>query len=393
MSRGTHAELIERNQVYRKLYQHQFQDTGVVEEQLPRRGELLEEQSTLHQSWPTRFAETVWYEGSRWIWALRPLSWLYRTGVFLRRAWRRWLNPPPALPAPVAVVGNLSVGGTGKTPLVVWLALRLRSLGISVGVVCRGYWGDSPTWPREVDAATNPAEVGEEAVLIAAQTGCPVFAGPDRAAAAQALCERHAVAIILSDDGLQHLGLSRQLEILVVDGKRRYGNGLCLPAGPLREPRGRARSVDWVLVHGGEPRQGEHRFDLEVRHLRSLLDGGTRPLSDLAGQTVHAVCGIGNPARFLESLASAGIDAIPHIYEDHYVFRAGQLDFADGHAVVMTPKDAVKCERFARERWYSLEVDVALDAEAAEQIIGSVQQVIEQNRSASAPALDAEART
>lgn len=394
VEQGTHEELIQRNQVYRKLYQHQFQDTGDIEERPPRRGELLEEESTRHQSWVTRFAETVWYEDSRWVWALRPLSWLYRTGVFLRRIWRRWLNRPPALPVPVAVIGNLSVGGTGKTPLVVWLALRLQSLGVSVGIVCRGYRGDSPTWPREVDAATSPDEVGEEAVLISAQTGCPVFAGPDRVAAVQALCGRHTVSIILSDDGLQHLGLSREIEILVVDGKRRHGNGLCLPAGPLREPLGRARLADWILVHGGDPEEGEHRFDLQVKHLRSLLDGSTTPLSSFAGQTVHAVCGIGNPHRFLESLASAGIDAIPHIYEDHHTFRAGQLDFADGHAVVMTPKDAVKCERFARERWYSLEVDVALEPAVAEEIIGSAQRAVEENRKARAlDSLDAEAST
>ncbi len=394
VEQGTHEELIQGNQVYKKLYQHQFQDLGDVEAHPLRRGKLLEEQSTRHQSRVTRFAESVWYKGNRWVWALRPLSWLYRTGVFLRRIGRRWLYRPAALPVPVAVIGNLSVGGTGKTPLVVWLALRLRDLGISVGVVCRGYRGASPTWPREVEATTSPDEVGEEAVLIAAQTGCPVFAGANRAAAAQALREQHTIDIILSDDGLQHLALPRQIEILVVDGKRRYGNNLCLPAGPLREPLSRARSVDWVLVHGGDPEPGEHRFDLQVKHLRSLLDGSTIPLSALAGQTVHAVCGIGNPQRFLESLASAGVDAIPHIYEDHYAFQAGQLDFADGRAVVMTPKDAIKCERFACERWYSVEVDVALEPGVAGELVGGVQRIIEENRKTQAlDSLGAEAET
>ena len=394
VEQGAHAELIQRNQAYRKLYQHQFQDVGDIEEPPPRRGELLEEERTLHQTWLTRFAESVWYENSRWIWALRPLSWLYRTGVFLRRIWRSWLNRPPALPVPVAVIGNLSVGGTGKTPVVVWLALQLRDLGVSVGVVCRGYRGSSPTWPREVTATTSPEEVGEEAVLIATQTGCPVFAGPDRAAAARALCDRHTVSIILSDDGLQHLGLARQMEILVVDGKRRYGNGLCLPAGPLREPLGRVRSADWVLVHGGEAQPEEYRFDLRVRHLRALLDGNTMPLSHLSGQTVHAVCGVGNPDRFLESLADAGVNAIPHIYEDHHPFRAEELGFGDGLAVVMTPKDAIKCERFARERWYSLEVDVALDSGVGDEIVGSAQRAVEDNRKARVlESLDSESAT
>ncbi len=383
VEQGTHADLIQRNQVYRKLYQHQFQDTGEVRKPRPRRGSLLEEERTSHQTWPTRLAESIWYEDNRWGWVLRPLGWLYRTGVFLRRNWYRWLVRPAALPEPVIVVGNLSVGGTGKTPVVIWLASRLRDAGISAGIVCRGYQGDSQAWPREVTAATSPDEVGEEAILIAAQTGRPVFAGPDRVAAARAMRERHSIDIILSDDGLQHLRLARQIEILVVDGKRRYGNGLCLPAGPLREPIGRVRSVDWALTHGGEPGPGEIRFDLKVRHLRALLDGSATPLSDLAGRTVHAVCAVGNPDRFLESLAEAGIDAIPHVYEDHHPFRAGELDFADELAVVMTPKDAVKCERFARERWYSLEVDVELDPEVGEKIVAGARRAVESAREAS----------
>ena len=377
VEQGTHDSLIKKNQLYKKLYQHQFQDVKEIKEQPFRRGVLLEEESTRHQTWTTRFAEAVWYGDSGWAWALRPLSWLYRAGMLLRRVWCRWLYRSLSLPVPVVVVGNLSVGGTGKTPLVIWLALQLRNLGISVGIVCRGYRGDSSVWPREVVATTNPDEVGEEAVLIAAQTGCPVFAGPGRAAAALALCDRHAVSIILSDDGLQHLGLPRQVEILVVDGKRRYGNGLCLPAGPLREPLSRTRSADWVLVHGGETQQGEHRFDLQVRHLRALLDGTTMPLPSFAGQTVHAVCGVGNPHRFLESLAAAGVNAIPHIYEDHHFYQASHLEFGDGRAVVMTPKDAVKCERFARERWYSLEVGVALSPEVAKEIVANAQRVID----------------
>ena len=187
---GTHSELMQKDQAYKKLYQHQFQVPAEVEKPLPTRGVLLEEESTLHQAWATRFAESVWYEGSRWVWMLRPLSWLYRSIAFSHRTWRRWLNRPLALPAPVAVVGNLTVGGTGKTPLVIWLALQLHALGTSVGIVCRGYRGGSPAWPCEVTAATSPDDVGEEAILIATQTGCPVFAGPDRAATAQALCER-----------------------------------------------------------------------------------------------------------------------------------------------------------------------------------------------------------
>ena len=378
VEQGTHQELLQKDQCYKKLYQNQFQAQPVAVEEGTRasRGELLVEGRTVHQGWFTRFAESVWYGESPWVWPLMPLGWLYRSALFLRRFWWRRLNRPPLPPAPVVVVGNLSVGGTGKTPLVIWLARQLRASGVSAGIVCRGWQGESASWPREVTPLTNPDEVGEEAVLLSVQTGCPVFAGPDRSEAAKALCAQHAVGVILSDDGLQHLGLARQIEILVVDGKRRYGNGLCLPAGPLREPMSRAKDADLILVHGGQPRKGEHRFDLEVRHLRGLLDGQTLPLDRMAGQTIHAVCGIGNPDRFLESLAAAGVNAIPHIYEDHHAFRIEHLDFGDGRAVIMTPKDAVKCERFARERWYSLEVDVVLSPETSQEIISSVQRAM-----------------
>ncbi len=376
VEQGTHRELLAQQGVYAGLYRREFQVSPAQIEKVetPQRGVLRLEERTLHQSWTTRAAEAVWYRGSRWVWPLLPLSWCYEFAVMMRRLWRRWINPPQALPVPVAVIGNLSVGGTGKTPLVIWLARQLRHHHLAVGIICRGYQGSNSTWPCEVTAHSDPDEVGEEAVLMAVQTECPVFAGPDRVAAAQALCDAHQVDLILSDDGLQHLALPRQLEILVVDGERRYGNGFCLPAGPLREPLGRARYADWVFVHGENPKAGEHRFDLQVLHLRALIDGATQPLSNLAGQEVHAVCGIGNPHRFLESLAAAGINAIPHIFEDHHRFRLEDVDFEDGRAVIMTPKDAVKCARFAHRRWYSLEVEVTMESEVSHKILEHLRQ-------------------
>ncbi len=375
---GTHQELLAHGQTYADLYRHQFQaPPDDVPPAAPRRGMLLEGERTVHQSIFTRYAEFVWYRDGRWLWPLVPLGWLYAAGALLRRGWYRWLWRASPLPVPVAVVGNLSVGGTGKTPLVIWLARQLQTHGVAPGIVCRGYKGVSEAWPREVTPSMDPDEVGEEAVMMAAQTQCPVFAGPQRRAAAQALCAAHAVDIVLADDGLQHLALPRQLEILVVDGARRYGNRRCLPAGPLREPLRYARRADWTLVHGGLPQAGEHRFDLQALHLRTLVDGSTQPLEKLAGQTVHAVCGVGNPRRFLESLSAAGIDVIPHVYEDHYRFRLEDVDFEDGHAVVMTPKDAVKCERFARNRWYSLEVEVVLAREVSEQLVQSLRRTID----------------
>ena len=368
---GAHAALLAAGGAYAALYRRQFRQAPAAAAPRPR-GVLLEEGRTLHQAWSTRLAEAVWYGGAPGAAVLLPLSWLYRAAAALRRfAWRRLLRPrPPA--APVAVVGNLTVGGTGKTPLVVWLAKRLAAHGVAAGVVCRGYRGRSARWPRAVTAATDPREVGEEAVMIALEAGCPVFAGPDRAAAAAALRRAHPVGLILADDGLQHYALARRRELVVIDGRRRWGNGRCLPAGPLREPPARAAAADWRLVHGGAPGPDEGRFDLEARGLAALLDGRELPLERFAGSTVHAVCGIGNPDRFLESLAAAGVSAVPHLYEDHHDFAPEELDFGDGRAVIMTPKDAVKCRRFAREGWYSLEVEVRMDEELARDIVAGL---------------------
>ena len=369
---GAHDALLAADGAYAALHRRQFQQPP-AEAAAPRpRGLLLEEGRTLHQAWSTRLAEAIWYGGAPGAAALLPLSWLYRAAAALRRFGRRRLLPPRPPPAPVAVVGNLTVGGTGKTPLVVWLARRLAAHGVAAGVVCRGYRGSSPRWPRAVTAATDPREVGEEAVMIALEAGCPVFAGPDRAAAAAALCRAHPVRLILADDGLQHYALARRRELVVIDGRRRYGNGHCLPAGPLREPPARAAAADWRLVHGGAPGPDEGRFDLEARGLTALLDGRELPLSQFAGSTVHAVCGIGNPDRFLESLAAAGVSAVPHLYEDHHDFAPEELAFGDGRAVIMTPKDAVKCRRFAREGWYSLEVEVRMDEELAQDIVAGL---------------------
>ena len=378
---GTHAELLERGQLYAELYAHQFDTAARAAPEppsLPVRGVLIAEGRTRHQSWPTRVAERCWYGAHAGTWLLLPLTWMFKLAAFGHRFWYRWVQRPAGLAAAVVVVGNLSVGGTGKTPLVIWLARQLIARGLSVGVVCRGFRGNSEHWPRAVSAHTDPQEVGEEAVLIAAQTGVPVFAGPDRTVAGEVLLDSHTVDVLLSDDGLQHYALARQYEIVVIDGERRFGNGWCLPAGPLRESPARLRQADRLLVHGGAPAdECEGRFDLRVCHLRALVDGEVRPLSDFAERTVHAVCGVGNPKRFLESLAAAGINAIAHVFEDHYFFEPEDLEFGTSYPVIMTPKDAVKCERFAHEQWYSLEVEVILEERLAKDLINDVCRVVE----------------
>ena len=367
---GTHAELLGRGGAYARLYHRELGSRPSAPAPARPRGGLREEERTEHQRWPVRVAESIWYGNDPHAgWWLRPLSWLYTAVVASRRILYRHVLGARTLPVPVAVVGNLTVGGTGKTPLVIWLARVLAERGLRIGIVCRGYRGGSTYWPRQVDADTDWRDVGEEAVLLAQQAQIPVAVGPDRVAAVRLLCREAPLDLVLSDDGLQHYALPRVREILVVDGQRRFGNRRCLPAGPLREPVARAHTADWTLVHGGDAAAGELRFDLRPARLRALLDGHTRELQDLSGMLVHAVCGIGHPQRFLEALVASGMDVVPHVFEDHHEFRPGDFSSCIGQVVVMTAKDAVKCRGFAREQWYALESEVILEGEGAHRLV------------------------
>lgn len=287
--------------------------------------------------------------------ALAPLAWLYAGAMLLRHAaYRAGVLSIARLPVPVVVVGNLALGGTGKTPLVAWLAGYLASRGWRPGIVCRGYGGRAARWPQPVHPDSDPVQVGDEPVLLARRTGCAVAAcGPARVRAARELLARDGCDLLLSDDGLQHLALGRDVEIAVLDGVRRHGNGRCLPAGPLREPACRLSSVDLVVANGSA-RRGEFPMRLVPGPAVNLArPGEQRSLASLAGAPVHAVCGIGHPQRFFDLLAGLGLDVIPHPFPDHHPFEPAQLDFGDAAPVLMTEKDAVKCRRFARpQHWY-----------------------------------------
>jgi tetraacyldisaccharide 4'-kinase len=262
----------------------------------------------------------------------------------------------------VIVVGNLTVGGAGKTPLVIWLCEHLQRAGHRPGVVSRGYGGRPPRLPLSVTAATAPSEAGDEPVLIAARTGCPVVVDPDRPRAARALLAANDVDVIVADDGLQHYALARNLEIVVVDGRRRFGNGFCLPAGPLREPLSRLVTVDLVVVNGAGG-AGEFALRLVGDRLANLADvAHTEPLTAWRGRRVHAVAGIGDPARFFTALTTAGLEVVEHPFPDHHAYRPDDLDFGDGLPVLMTEKDAVKCRTFAAARHWYLPVSAAPDA-------------------------------
>lgn len=296
----------------------------------------------------------LWY-GSRLkvLWLL-PCTGLYLLGITLRRFfYRTGLLTVNVLPVPVIIVGNITVGGTGKTPLIIWLARFLKNAGYQPGIVSRGYGGTARQWPQWVTPDSDPHSSGDEALLIARQTGCPTAVGPSRAAAGRMLLQRAGCDVILSDDGLQHYALHRDIEIVVIDAARRLGNGFCLPAGPLREPARRLQQVDLVISNGG--RAGQHAFVMQVHaeYAINLLTAEQRELHHFARQPCHALAGIGNPGRFFHLLREHDIGCRQHIFPDHYHYHSEDICFADQMPVLMTEKDAVKCHDFATDRhWY-----------------------------------------
>jgi len=318
---------------------------------------------------PMHWLERHWYRKTVLSFSLLPVSWLYCFLVQLRRAlYRSGFLAAVKLPAPVIVVGNITVGGTGKTPLVIWLAGFLRRGGRRPGIVLRGYKGRAGEWPQSVTPSSDPALVGEEAVLLARRGACPVVADPDRARGAQRLIREHGCDVILSDDGLQHLRLGRDIEIAVIDGERRFGNGFCLPAGPLREPISRLSWVD-IRVVNGATRPDDFSMTLaETGLCRVNAPAVQMPVASLAGKTVHAVAGIGHPARFFNHLRRLGIEVIGHAFPDHHWYVPQDIRFDDGLQVIMTEKDAVKCERFAGDGVWYLSVAALPDPRVGEEV-------------------------
>lgn len=311
----------------------------------------------------------VWYGERRADW-LAPLGWLGR-GVSAARAHRvrAGLTPRCRLPVPVVVVGNITAGGTGKTPLVLWLAQLAAGLGLRPGILCRGYRGRARNWPRRVDPDSNPVEVGDEPVLLARRSGVPVVAGPDRCAAGELLVKDD-VDIVISDDGLQHLRLERDLEMAVIDRERGLGNERFVPAGPLRERPERLATVDYVVINGGahERWPGALPMRVEGHRLESLTGQPGRPLSALAGQTVHGVAGIGNPQRFFTLLREQGLRVIEHRFGDHVSYKAEDLAYDDALPIVMTEKDAVKVQPYADERMSYVPVEAVLSADVSRRV-------------------------
>lgn len=307
-----------------------------------------------------RRLERLWYAPAEPLgMALIPLGWLYcgiarLRAAYWRRRWRRPLERGREVAAPVIVVGNLTVGGTGKTPLTIWLAGHLREQGWRPGILTRGYGGRAHGTPRLVPAHGDPREYGDEPVLLARRTGCPVMAGADRVAAAQALIADAGCNLLIADDGLQHYRLRRALEILLIDARRGFGNGRCLPAGPLREPRARAQAADILVHNGGREDDGQPRMLLRPLRAINLVDPRqTRALAQFAGAPVTAVAGIGHPEQFFALLEQQGLRILRRPYPDHHGFRREDCQQWPAGVVLMTEKDAVKWRPFASaEHWF-----------------------------------------
>lgn len=328
----------------------------------------------------------AWYGKRLWTFGLLPLLFVFVALASVRRYWiERYAQK--RLVTPVIVVGNISVGGTGKTPLLISLVKQLQQQGYTPGVISRGYGGKASHYPYLLDASSTAAEAGDEPVTIFQQTGCKVCVGSDRIASAR-LLEDEGCDLLLSDDGLQHYRLGRDIEIAVVDGQRGLGNGWRLPVGPLREPKSRLKAVDWVVVNSPAenfvlPGLADLFYvpmQISAHDLINLQTGEKVAATEFGSTRVNAVAGIGNPQRFHTTLTQMGIAAELHAFPDHHAFTASDLQFANNLPVVMTEKDAVKCREFAQADWFYVPIDASLPDSFWLALQQKLERVVEQKK-------------
>lgn len=361
---GTHRDLLAKGGFYTQLHSRD----ELVSTPVPASSHVSAPVTALTPSTGAGRIVDAWYSDAPWVKLFAPVSYLYQ----LISRWRKQYligrsSWKPSVP--VLIVGNISVGGTGKSPLVISLVNYLKSVGLKPGVVSRGYGGNASHYPIEVSISSLATEVGDEPLMIFNRTGCPVVVDPDRVVAAKSLLDQHDCDVIVSDDGLQHYALDRHIEIAVVDGERGLGNGLCLPAGPLREPASRLSEVDLVLINGdsmpGDCNVASRTGYIQVHPTRlvNVQTHETRPLDDLRSTQVHAVAGISNPARFFATLEKLGAQVVTHPFPDHHAFVAADMQFGDDLMVIMTEKDAVKVDarQLAVGSYWYLEVDASFD--------------------------------
>ena len=330
-----------------------------------------------------RRMEQYWYQLTFLNALLLPFALLFAIGVGLRRLlYLIHAIPSHRLPVPVVIIGNITAGGTGKTPLVIWLANFLQQQGWRPGIISRGY-GGSAKIPQAVNPDSDPVIAGDEPVLLARRCRCPVWIGRNRAAAGQALLAAHPECnVLVSDDGLQHYRLRRDMEIAVVDGERAFGNGLPLPAGPLREMPWRLDQVDAVVINQAceevapEPIT-EKPYSFPMRLTGDTFYNLTNPgrtiaAADLRGKQLHALAGLGHPQRFFRHLQKLGLSAVAHPFPDHYLYQPEDLRWPEAEAVLMTEKDAVKCEKLADEKCWALKIEAQVPPKLGERVLNKL---------------------
>ncbi|WP_192022885.1 MULTISPECIES: tetraacyldisaccharide 4'-kinase [Shewanella] len=320
----------------------------------------------------------IWYQGHPAKWLLMPLSWLFGLITWLRRlGFSLGIKQAETLPVPVIVVGNITAGGSGKTPTVIYLIDLLRQHGYKPGVISRGY-GVKINGVKAVNLTDKAVDVGDEPAMIVARTNVPMVVGAKRIDAAQKLLSDFDVDVIISDDGLQHYALARDIELAIVDGQRRYGNECLIPAGPLREGIWRLNTIDWVINNGGSAQNDEVAMQLAPCSLTRVDSAASSNTSSWQSEPAVAMAGIGNPQRFFDSLCALGYDIVQtHEFEDHQAFDKQALaQLSEEHPLIMTEKDAVKCRDFAQQNWWYLPVNAKLNKSFDQAFLNRLEQVV-----------------
>jgi tetraacyldisaccharide 4'-kinase len=314
-----------------------------------------------------------WYKKTFLSYFFLPITWLYLIIIKIRKYIYCNLLKPKIFPVPIIVVGNLTVGGTGKTPLVIWIANFLKAHGYKPGVISRGYKGKAKNYPCFITEHSNVIEAGDEAIIIARRTNCPVVVDPKRYRAAKMLLEKTNCNVILSDDGLQHYALPRDIEIVVIDGDELFGNKFCFPAGPLREPISRLQSVNFIVQNAGtNVCDAYYAMHLKQISFINVLDSSQKKaIFGFSNQKINVVAGIGNPQRFFKDLEVLGIEVLAHVFSDHYWYTKKDFSFISD-PVIMTEKDAVKCVAIANENFWYLLVAAEVKGDFSEQLLAAL---------------------
>jgi tetraacyldisaccharide 4'-kinase len=356
---GTHKELLLNDGIYQSLYKNKFEDPPLEKRRISKSKQIYVPEYDEEDN--ASFVVDSWYKKSLWLYLLTPFSFLFnRLTKRRRRKYIQGKSQSYKSDIPIIIVGNLTIGGTGKTPLVAYIAQELNSLGYKPGLVSRGYGGKFRE-TLEVTEETSVKQTGDEAQILA-KLNLPFYIDKNRVRAVKTLAENHNCDVIISDDGLQHYNMDRDIEIVVIDGKRRFGNNLTFPAGPLRESKSRLKSVDFIVNNSGPTKDDEYLMNISPSKFVHLKTGKSYLIKDWPmHKQVHAVAGLGNPGRFFDLLVRLGFDISRNSFPDHHNFNEDDLIFLDHLPIIMTEKDASKCRTFDNNKiWYlTIEADVS----------------------------------